>query len=334
MVRYHASGRLDRAFRKVVLRGFGAGNLDTLGAGVDGAGRIVVAACAPPDGWGAFVLGRLLRRGTLDASFGRGGTARIAVPGRALAPRALAVARGTIAVAGEASAGASRALFIARYGPDGRPDERFGGRGVLVDDALGGAGAVALDDRGRIVVAGDGYVARFDARGARDRTFGNGGLTGVAELLAPRALLLDSRRRIVVGGSAHPRQRPRLAVVRLLASGRSDRHFGTGGTALDRRPGDHWSRIEALLPLADGLLAVGWATRGGAVQTRRYRIVAIRLDDRGRLRRTYGDRGRVTVARFEAQARAAFRAGRAALVVGPDDDLRPRAIRFARLPLR
>jgi uncharacterized delta-60 repeat protein len=149
-------------------------------------------------------------------------------------------------------------------------------------------------------------------------------------------VLTDSRGRVVVAGSGFPLERPVFAVARLTATGVVDREFGRRGVITDRRSGDHWAQVEHLLMLADGrLIAVGWATRGGGSPlSRRYRAVVLRFTASGRLDPSFGRLGRVTIGSAESIARRGFARGRQLVVVGPDDDLRPTRIVFARVPYR
>jgi hypothetical protein len=63
--------------------------------------------------------------------------------------------------------------FIARYTPQGR-DCSFGTRGLMVDEGIGTADAVVVQQDGRIVIAGWGRGTRFLAArymgGGRPRT--------------------------------------------------------------------------------------------------------------------------------------------------------------------
>jgi uncharacterized delta-60 repeat protein len=337
VVRYLPSGRVDASFRRRVHPEFGAGKLDALAAATDARGRILVAACQPPECWGYSVLGRFRPSGGLDPSFGDHGIVRTSIAGSSLTPHAIAMLRdGRIVVAGGLQRGGlTQHAFIARFLPSGQPDRAFGENGVLVDERLLGAGAVSVRADGAILVGGSGVVARYLHDGARDLTFGTGGIAAAPGFLAVTDLLTEPGGRIVVAGSALPRQRPVLAVARLTSRGTLDRGFGRSGVVLDSRPGDHWARVERLVRLPDGrLVAVGWATRGGGVLSRRYRPVVLKLTSSGQLDRSFGANGRVTIESIEAQARGAFVRGRDVLVVGPDDDLKPTRIVFARVPYR
>ena len=347
LVRYLPTGEIDPSFKRIVYQEFGAGKLDALAVAHGGRGRLLIAACQPPDCWGYSVLGRF-RRGSLDPAFGENGLVRTSVPVGALEPRALALQRdGKIVVAGELSIEASRRGFLARYLPDGSPDAGFG-RDGLVFTQVAAITALAVQADGRIVTAGHRLnrwtrpasssleVARYLADGHVDARFGTG---GVAPDLAPGSastLVVDPHGKIVVAGSARRGHRsPAFAITRLTPKGRLDRAFGRGGHVLHRRPGDHAAGVEALTPLRDGsLLATGWATRGGAVPTRRSRLVALAIRSSGAFVRTFAAGGRMTLGGIEARGQAAFQTSRRRLLaVGADDDLEPKQIVFATIRL-
>ena len=73
---------------------------------------------------------------------------------------------------------------LVQYGPNGKPDKKFGtgGQALYEFDRTAGAAALALQPDGKIVLAGhydydDFAVVRANADGSRDTTFGAGGLT-------------------------------------------------------------------------------------------------------------------------------------------------------------
>jgi uncharacterized delta-60 repeat protein len=153
--------------------------------------------------------------------------------------------QGRIVAAGYSASGSTQGVALARYNPNGHLDSSFGEGGEVTTDiaerGLGGpANSVAIDSRGRIVVAGYGLhgsrgdfaLARYWPHGGFDRSFsGDGRLTthfkggGAANSIA-----IDSRRRIIaVGGGP---QVPNFALARYKASGRLDRSFGGNGKVL------------------------------------------------------------------------------------------------------
>jgi beta-propeller uncharacterized protein DUF5122 len=172
-------------------------------------------------------------------------------------------------------------------------------------------------------------VGRYLNNGQVDASFGTGGLARAPALQYAKTLLIAPRGKIVLAGSARRGYRPFFAMARLTASGERDRAFGRGGHVLHRRPGDHASGLETVTLLRDGsLLAAGWATRGRAVLTRRYRLVVLAVRPSGKLVRRW------MLAGVEARGQALFRTdARRLLAVGADDDLEPKRIVFARFRL-
>jgi uncharacterized delta-60 repeat protein len=99
-------------------------------------------------------LSRLLTGGTLDPTFGTGGTATGISGSLALEPNGKIVAAETATLG---TAPASRAAFqLSRYNTNGALDSAFGTAGTVVTsiDANNAVGGVAVQPDGRIVVAG------------------------------------------------------------------------------------------------------------------------------------------------------------------------------------
>jgi uncharacterized repeat protein (TIGR01451 family)/uncharacterized delta-60 repeat protein len=185
VTRAQKAGNLDTTFSSpngFVTTNIGT-NIDVVGYAVDSKGRIVAV------GWsGAFqqtiVLVRYNPDGTLDDSFGTGGTNVTPIKGQ---PRSVAIdANDNVLVAGS---GTSH-IFVARFlGSTGNLDVlNFGAAGVSTLDVSGNnsstdvATAMAIDGNGSIVVAGssdangslDFMLARFTSQGQVDTTFGDG----------------------------------------------------------------------------------------------------------------------------------------------------------------
>jgi uncharacterized delta-60 repeat protein len=117
-------------------------------------GRILVAGNSSQ--FNAMTVTRLLPNGSLDTSFGAGGTATIDFGVMEdLANDAVLQADGKIVVAGYTQA--AEEVAVARLDADGSPDATFGAGGKATVDFGGIAtfgNAVALAPNGRIVVAG------------------------------------------------------------------------------------------------------------------------------------------------------------------------------------
>ena len=214
----------------------------------------------------------------LDGRFGDCGTlvpARPRANAFTAATKLAAAPGGALVSAGTATSGKGDPLkqdelVVARFAPTGRFDSTFGGTGVIVVPAPGGAGTVqvtglAVQADGRIVVGGyetfdsstarRAFLARFTPDGAPDPTFGSGGFATDAVPAATSAdlrdLALDSAGNIVVAG-----QRDDLYyVARFLPSGAPDTGFGTGGLVSD--PGKEASALDALVVGGDGTIFAG-----------------------------------------------------------------------------
>ena len=152
-------------------------------------GKIVAAggACGLDCEFGAFALARYNPDGSLDATFGTGGTVTTAVGTAYNVARAIALqGDGKIVAAGSA---ANSFFALARYNPDGSLDATFG-MGGKVTMAVGyyagdPANAVVLQRDGKIVAGGYAFngdnvsnfaLARYNPDGRLDTTFGTGGI--------------------------------------------------------------------------------------------------------------------------------------------------------------
>ena len=169
---------------------------------IDAAGRIVVVGTVTRDPLLPTDVGvaRLTPGGTLDATFGVGGTVTTDVAGFGDEGNSVAIqSDGKIVVAGTArssSASFGAADFtVIRYNPDGSLDTSFDGDCKATTDFFGfddHGNGVAIQTDGRIVIAGtakpandtsDFAVVRYDANGTLDTTFDGDGrtLTDIAE---------------------------------------------------------------------------------------------------------------------------------------------------------
>jgi len=180
---------------------------------------------------------------------------------------------------------------LARFTPDGRPDETFGSHGeVSIDFAGAGsvATALAIQPDGKIVVAGDAIhilgdgtnvadfaVARFDINGTLDSTFSADGklLLTVGDGTFSRldAVAIQADGRIVLGGFVH--QQPgtvvfhtSAALTRVTLDGRLDRSFGLDGIVLESPSPNQESRsIEAIAVQPDGKIVTAGDVRTATV---------------------------------------------------------------------
>jgi uncharacterized delta-60 repeat protein len=192
VARLNADGSLDATFGSggKTITDFGALG-EVHGLAIDAGGRIVaVGGTFSINGgatWGkAFIAARYNADGSLDTSFG-GGKVSTGFAGDlygAAANDVVVQSDGKVVSVGWIGRGNSRATVV-RHNADGTLDSGFGQGGtVVLDEPAGGSGlgGIALDSRGRIVVAGDAAGASLDFELARLRTdgrldprFGTGG---------------------------------------------------------------------------------------------------------------------------------------------------------------
>lgn len=205
------------------------------------AGRVTGASTTPLNG--AMVVKRFNTNGTLDRTFGSGGSARAA----GAVANSVAIANdGSIVVGGYvAAADGFPRVALARFLPNGKPDTSFGTRGFATVDFGKGSQArgVAVQSDGKIVFAGEqipglqavnALIGRVTKKGALDGTFAAGGVYfyyhpkgGAASSFY--GVVIDSAGRIVGGGGDLQDAGPHALFARLSRGGSPDGSFGSGG---------------------------------------------------------------------------------------------------------
>ena len=186
-----------------------------------------------------FVTQRLNADGTLDTSFGTGGTSTVDFGGNDIANNLARQPDGKLVLVGSTDAVGGGDFAVARLNADGTPDTSFGTAGKQTVDFGGNDAAygVAIQPDGKILVAGGGdpvseiAIARLNANGSMDTSFGvNGEQTvdvGGTSRASSVAVQSDGRI-VIVGGTAAASGH--FAVARLTASGALDPTFNGGGT--------------------------------------------------------------------------------------------------------
>ena len=203
---------------------------------VDGQGRLVVVGSLSGEVW----LARYKPDGMPDLTFGGGadnnnvmGRVMVDLGGTDTGYAVIGLPGGKLLVVGVEDSGSADAnLAVTRLLPDGARDTSFspGGsvRSGLAFDTRG-PGAAAVDDQGRILVAGfsgssdapDFSVARLLPTGQPDTSFGTGGIA-VVNFSASNTgsdgaygIALDPDGRILASGTVGPSGTQNLAVARL-----------------------------------------------------------------------------------------------------------------------
>lgn len=231
-IAYGAAGHLDRSFG-----GDGLVTIPTISGNADGvttdARERVVAVGSCPD---SACMVRYTPHGHLDHSFSGDGK----VIAKGFAAEAVAMDAGRILMAGDTVFGRPSAFVVARYGPNGHLDRSFGRRGTATTNMGGNfedVHAVAVDSKGRIVVAGyinsrehqsSIAIARYLPSGKLDHSFGTRGkvIRSFPAFGLDGQVAIDSRNRIVAASSD---SRNHFELMRFRQSGRLDRSFGDNG---------------------------------------------------------------------------------------------------------
>jgi uncharacterized delta-60 repeat protein len=252
VARYRPDGALDTTFGSAgrVTTDFASRNDTATDLALLEGGRILVVGRATVEGVD-FALARYGSDGTLDDTFGFGGTVVTDLKSGDEGANAIGIQRdGSIVAVGIAiRSGQGGDVALARYEPDGSLDPSFGSAGIVitptnsVDDE---ATAVAIQENGDIVVAGfarkpggpaDFIVARYRPNGSPDTAFGNGGRVtadfGAGAAAAYGVEVQEDGKIVAVGGLDILRddemEDRQFAVARYHPDGTLDPGFGSGG---------------------------------------------------------------------------------------------------------
>jgi len=270
LARYNPDGTLDTSFGiggRVTTDFPGGGDANALAVQADG--KLVAAGATGGD----FALARYNPDGSLDTSFGTGGTVTTDFAGSVDIANALIVqADGRLVAAGSTEFTAVD-FALARYNPDGSLDTSFGTGGQVVTDVDGTDRAYALALQGGKLVAGglsvsatagtngDFGLVRYNADGSLDAGFGSGGRVTTdfaragGSFAEVRGLVVQGSRLVAAG---HVGPSFDFGLARYKADGTLDRSFGSGGKVTTDFAGQTDGAF-ALAAQADGrLLAAGF----------------------------------------------------------------------------
>lgn len=296
--RYNNDGSLDATFGTggKVTTDFGFGSSAGFGLAIQPDGKIVMVGNANQD----FGVARHNGNGSLDTTFGTGGTVTTDFGGNESAAAALIQPDGKIVTVGNTNLNVAA---VVRYNSDGTLDSTFGSGGKVtsnVESNISVADAVLQAD-GKILVAGeapsnDFGVIRYNSNGTLDTTFGNNGKVTTDfgsgnTLTSPfdgydrgSAIILQPDGKFVVLGTTNYFSNTRdFALARYNSNGTLDTTFGTGGKVTTNF--EDLDRAEDLVLQPDGkIIAVG--DGGNAFASARY-------NSDGSLDATFGTGGKV-----------------------------------------
>src|SRR5213593_408962 len=280
VVRYNTNGSLDATFGAggKVTTSIGSDEDDAYALALQPDGKLVAAGVTLNGFRWDFALVRYNANGSLDTTFGTGGTVITSMGTDGTGASALVLQPdGKLVAAGTTTNDGSAYDFtLVRYNANGSLDATFGTGGKVTTPIGTGdnsVSALVLQSDGKLVAAGyasvsgtyDLALVRYNTNGSLDSTFGTGGKVTTPVGSAGdyvNALVFQSDGKLVAAGNTEASTRD-FVVVRYNATGTLDTTFGTGGkvtTAVGT--GDDVSFALALQP--DGnLVAGGYAANAG-----------------------------------------------------------------------
>jgi uncharacterized delta-60 repeat protein len=218
-----------------------------------------------------FALSRFLPDGSLDRSFGEGGSISFAGQPKVFAGAEQVALQpdGRILLLGRATE-VLNGLEIVRLSASGSLDRSFGEDGFSLTPTpqkfISGAPLAQVMQGGELtVVLGSTKILRYQADGRLDPSFGGDGMIDSNLISEVSGLAIDDSGRILLAGSYGK-------VARFLPDGSPDASFGVGGLAtqpaLEASPGPSNASPDQIALAADGhiLLAGQLEDRAGPIQ--------------------------------------------------------------------
>jgi uncharacterized delta-60 repeat protein len=307
-------GGLDPNFGVGGIASANVGFTATSGLAIQPDGKSVIAGIIGSPGSEDFGLTRYNADGSLDTSFGDNGVASIDFQGTDDVPSSVVLLpNGQILEAGTSTAASGGSEFaVALFDANGTLDQTFGsGTGKVLTSFGSGsidfADAVVLGKGGEFFVVGsstaggtgkDFAIAAYNADGTPAGSFNGSG----HELLdfsggddsANGAVLQSNGELVVAGSTENPSTGvTSIALVRVLANGALDSHFGTKGRIVTNLRGvDDEATSVALQP--KGQIVVGGESATGSFAGGLASDFAVlRYTSTGKLDRTFGRGGYV-----------------------------------------
>jgi uncharacterized delta-60 repeat protein len=272
VVRYNTNGSPDSTFSNdgKLITDFGARD-EAVSIAVQPDGKIVVAGNSDTQ----FAIARYNTDGGLDNTFSGDGKLLVSL-GFADACTSVALqSDGKIVAAGYSYIDAnydSSEFAIARFNPDGTPDNTFNGTGKQMTnfgDYTDFASSLAIQKDGKIVVAGSSNLnnsdnfslARYNTDGSPDTTFSHDGKQnntfGPDDYFA-ESLVIQNDGKIVVAGFSETSSgnSSAFAVARYETNGDLDNTFNNNGFQ-NTLIGPHFNFATCVAVTGDGRIAVG-----------------------------------------------------------------------------
>jgi uncharacterized delta-60 repeat protein len=338
LARYHSDGTPDNSIDSDGILSTDFGTSSNLGYAIviQADGRIVVAGYSDNGTDYDFALARYHADGTLDSSFSADG--KLVLDFNSTDDEGYAIALQAdqkIVVAGSAGTFGGADFALARFHPDGSPDNTFSTDGRLTTAFGSGesfAHSVAIQPDGKIVVAGFSdngsdfvfAVARYNTDGTLDNSFSADGKATTALGTDSRgySVVIQPDGKIVVAGRSEVAS-PDFALARYNSNGTLDSSFSADGkvtTAI----GSSIDEAFSVAIQSDGKIVVAGSSYAGGLSD--FAVARYRAD--GILDSTFSADGKTTtgfgVSHDEAASIAIQDDGRIVVAGysenGPDDD--------------
>ncbi|MCL4299379.1 MAG: hypothetical protein KJ077_26830 [Anaerolineae bacterium] len=262
--------------------------------------KIVVAGYSSNNGRNSFALARYHDNGSLDSSFGNGGSITTSIGNDSQGEAIVIQPDKKIVVVGQISTIGPAVFKLARYNSNGSLDSGFGNNGI-VTTAIGNTAhseAILIQPDGKLVVGGsstdgNGFtLARYNSNGSLDASFGSSGVvttpftSGAAGI---KDIAIQPDNKIVVVGPYVPEEGWNvLALARYNSNGSLDTGFGSSGivtTSIDI------ATLGGEIALqSDGKIVV----TGGSGDWIQFACALLRYNDDGTLDNNFGSNGIIT----------------------------------------
>jgi uncharacterized delta-60 repeat protein len=311
-----APGGLDYTFSGdgKIIDGIVHGYDDIRGVAVQPDGKIVVAGVSSTGNWNrVFSVARYTADGSLDSSFGNGGSVLTSIGPYYQEATSVAIqSDGKIVVAGWIYDNSNDVDFaVVRYNPDGSLDNSFDGDGKVITFFSNGGGraqSVAVQSNGKIVVAGYASigasgnlfaVVRYDANGSLDPTFDGDGIATTDVLPGSYdegySVTIQADGKLDVAGRARTTDDSTgnfdFAVVRYNADGTLDNTFdGDGKATTAIGPRDDYARSITIQP--DGKIVAAGSVGNASFDN--FDFALVRYNTNGSLDTSFDGDGKVT----------------------------------------
>ncbi len=260
LVRFNPDGTLDTSLggTGIVTTDIGGGNEEARSVAIQSDGKIVLVGYTDLGAETNVAVVRYNIDGSLDTDFAGDGTVTTAVRPDNFGSSVAIQNDGKIVVAGYSLFDTSD-FIVLRYNSDGTSDTDFSDDGLVVRDSGTDdfASSMALDDDGRIIVAGytNGSAPhsfaflRFNSDGSSDSTFGSEGMSiiNVGDVNHSPSIAIQNDQKIIVAGTIFQGGKYDFLVLRLEGRERRPRTRPIRTVALDPSGGmcaDHstaWS---------------------------------------------------------------------------------------------